>query len=376
MTAKERFEKLKPDKLTPKENYLRLAHGEDIEYIPTHTFFSMPIHDERPITPMGPCTMLYREDFKPGALTFHDDWGVEYITVRSANGGFIPTGTHTGKYLISDIYKWREQIDTPRLYDGIDWKEKAREDLSKVDRSKTAIVNGSPVMPFQQIMAMMGFNEGLMAMYDEPEIIHDIMNYMMDYLIPHMEACMDAYEPDLFYILDDTATQRAPFISMDMFEEMVLPYYIRMTRLCRERGVPVVYHNCGKCESFLPHMIKDVGVQYWDPAQPVNDLHEIQATLGKEYNFNIIGGFTWKEPDNWAEIVCSWPNLPPQKMDDLEEYVRQQMRDNIDKYAPGGHFLPCAAIIGELGDPLTAQINAWLADESYLYRREWMKKNG
>lgn len=350
-----------PDRLTPKENYLRLARGEDIEYIPTHTFFGKPVNGEVPITPMGPCTMLYRDDYYPGAEKFHDDWGVEYTAVPEANGSFMPSGTHTNDYLIKDLEHWRDYIDTPRLYDGIDWERKAQEDLSKVDRNQTAIVNGSPMMPFQQMMAMMGFMDGLAAMYEEPELFMEVLDYMLDYLQPHMEACLDAYQPDLFYILDDTATQRAPFISLEMYREIIKPYYVRLSEKAHERGIPLIFHNCGKCEMFIEDMI-DIGVRYWDPAQSVNDLHKIQATYGKNNNFNIIGGFDWEEPDTWPEVS--------------EEYVREQMRKNIDEYAPGGHFIAAAAIIGPGGDPLTAQVNDWLADESYYYRREWMRKNG
>lgn len=349
------------DKLTPKENYLRMYRGEEIEYIPTHTFFGAPVNEERPIAPFGTCTMLYRDDFKPGADKFHDDWGVEYTSVPSANGSFIPSGTHTNDYLIKDVTKWRDYIDKPILYDGINWKEKAAQDLKDFNRDETAIVCGSPMMPFQQLMAMLGFVDGLTLLYEEPEAILEIEDYMISYLEPHIRANIEAYNPDLFYILDDTATQRSPFISPKLFDEMFLPLYERIARPALERGIPLVYHNCGHCEALLPSMVK-LGVRYWDPAQPVNDIHGLQETLCKEYNFNIIGGFKWKEPEGWPEVS--------------EEYVRQQMRDNIDEYAPGGHFLPCASIIGPGGDPLTKQVNSWLADESYYYRREWMKKHG
>ena len=348
------------DKLTPKENYLRLCRGEEIEYIPAHTFFGLPINDELPITPAGLCSMdmLYCDDFKPGAETFHDDWGVEYTSVPSANGSFIPSGTHTNDYLIKDIYHWQDYINKPSLYDNVDWEIKAKKDLAKIDRDRTAVICGSPLMPFQQLMAMIGFVDGLVALYEEPEIMTEILDYMISYLEPHITATFEHYNPDLFIILDDTATQRAPFISLDMFRELLMPAYRRLCKEATDRGIPLLYHNCGKCETFLPDMI-ELGVRYWDPAQTVNDLDTIQKTLCPQYNFNFAGGFDWHEPEGKA----------------TEEYVRQQMRDYIDRWAPGGHFLVTGGVIGPGGDPYTAQINAWLADESYIYRREWVKNN-
>lgn len=349
------------DRLTPKENYLRMCRGEEIEYIPTHNMWSEPIYDEVPLKTFGCMNRLYADDMKPGAKLFHDNWGVEYTSVPSANGGFIPVGTHTGKYLIEDIYHWRDYIKEPHFYDDIDWERVAQEELSQIDRKRTAVVNGIPVSIFQSLMALMGFNEGLINLYEEPELCKEILDFEVDYVLPHIEKCFDIYKPDLFYIIDDTATQRAPFMSLEMFREMILPYYKKICKKAIDNGVPLLYHNCGLCEPYLQDMI-DLGVRYWDPAQPVNDLHRIQKTFGEKYNFSIVGAFDWKEPETWPEVS--------------EEYVREQVRQNIDEYAPYGHFLAAPGIIGMLGDPLIKQVNDWMADESYHYRRAWMKKNG
>jgi hypothetical protein len=53
---------------------------------------------------------------------------------------------------------------------------------------------------------------------------------------------------------------------MDMFKEFFVPLYDRQTRLGRDRGLPISYHNCGKCQTLLEPMV-DIGVSVWDPAQ-------------------------------------------------------------------------------------------------------------
>lgn len=138
-----------------------------------------------------------------------------------------------------------------------------------------------------------------------------------------------------------------------------MPAYRRLSKAATDRGIPLMYHNCGNCQALMPDMI-DLGVRYWEPAQTSNDLISMQKTLCPRYNFSIVGGFDWVEPD--GELT--------------EEYTRQLMRDYIDRLAPGGHFITAAGIIGPLGDKRTAQINQWLTDESYTYRREWVKKQG
>lgn len=351
------------DILTPKENFLRLSRGEEIEYIPAFNMWAPGIHDEVTLKTFGVMNRLYADDFKPGAKSFHSNWGVEYTCVPAANGGFIPVGTHTGRYLVEDLYHWRDYVPKPTFYDGVDWEKVAQEELSQVDRERTTIVCGTPVCPFQDVMAMLGFNDGLIALHEEPEIIEEMIDFMVSYVEPHLEANAEIYKPDVFYILDDTATQRAPFFSPTLFRELFMPFYRRIAKPFTDRGIPLMYHNCGLCEPFLPDMI-ELGVRYWDPAQTVNDLHGIQKTFGEKYNFSIIGGFDWQEPENWPEVD--------------EEFVREQVRRNIDEFAPGGHFVAAPGIIANLEDPKLAEaakrVNDIMADESYYYRRAWMKK--
>ncbi|MBR2696953.1 MAG: veratrol--corrinoid protein metyltransferase [Parasporobacterium sp.] len=263
--------------LTEKENFMRMFKGEIPEWIPRYT--------------LGPVRGL--EDFAPAVggvapdlLSRHrrlgggkDIWGVEYITSKEAAGGLLPK---TWDFILDDVTKWRDVIKAPSL-DDIDWEMACKKDLemSKIDRSKTALGMMAASGYFQTLMAFMGFTEGLCALFDEPEACKELFEYLSDFYCTIIENTIDYYKPDVFNIVDDTAAWGNPFVSLDMFREFFLPLYDREAKFARDRGIPICYHNCGKCEIFIDDMV-NIGVNSWNPAQLCNDLDAVQEKYGNK----------------------------------------------------------------------------------------------
>jgi hypothetical protein len=119
----------------------------------------------------------------------------------------------------------------------------------------------------------------------------------------------------------------------------------------------IVFHNCGRCEDFIPDML-DFGVRYWNPAQTSNDLLGIKEKYkGK---LTICGG---------------WDFIPPLDREITEEEVRMKVRETIDKYAPGGGYVFQGGIMGSADTPELNQTRAgWIADEVYNYGSAFYKK--
>ena len=208
-----------------------------------------------------------------------DIWGVEYITSHEAAGGLLPK---TWDFLLDDVTKWRDVIKAPSL-DDIDWEMMCKKDLemSHVDRTKTALSMNAGTGYFQQLMAFMGFTEGLCALFDEPEECMALFEYLSDFYCKVIENTIDYYKPDVFTIADDTAAWGNPFVSLDMFEEFFLPLYKKEIDYAKDRGIPVAYHNCGKCEVFIDDMV-NIGIDSWNPAQICNNLDAIQEKYGNK----------------------------------------------------------------------------------------------
>ncbi|MCQ2530544.1 MAG: veratrol--corrinoid protein metyltransferase [Lachnospiraceae bacterium] len=301
--------------LTEKENYLRCIRGEQPEWIPVIT---MDPAIKGPTGGASPSFMMRAMD--PNG-DHRDIWGVEYITSKEAAGGMIPK---TWDFILDDITKWHDVIKAPSL-EGIDWEMMAKKDMERmpVDRENQAVTYGAGGGGiFQNLMAFMGFTEGLCALSEEPEECEALFDYLTDFYCQVIEKTIDLYKPDVMSIGDDTAAWGNPFVSLNMFQKFFVPRYARLTDYAKERDLPITYHNCGKCEIFLDDMVNTVGINAWDPAQNCNDLAGIKAKFG---NRLILSGCI-----NGSSTFVA---------DDLtEEKIRDILWDVANKYAPGGGF--------------------------------------
>lgn len=339
-------------KLTPKENFLRLLKGEIPESVPLHNMGEIGYNNEATIKLIGPS--LYNEthigSMPNGTI---DIWGVRYVATESTGFGCIP---EPGKIMldIDNLNHWRDFIKVPKLPDNIDWEMMAKKDWekAKIDHTQSAAMAVIGVMPFQQLVAFMGFEGALMSFYEEPDAVKEIFECMVDIYLPICEATVRYYTADCVYLLDDTASALNPFISKSMYEEFLLPVYKTLTKPFRDEGIPIQFHNCGHCESLLDDMVS-FGVKVWDPAQTMNDLCEIKKKYGRD--LVLAGCFDWTPPAGWPDVD--------------EETIRQMVRDTVDMYAPGGAYMGRAGALGIPGDINIEKVNRWLGEEMYWYTR-------
>jgi hypothetical protein len=339
-------------RLTPKENYLRLAKGELPEYVPIYTMGFPGYNGEAVCKIIGP-SFFDETHITPAPTGRRDIWGVNYIANLETNFACIP---EPNNFILEDITRWREVIKKPVLPEHIDWEKLAKADCEKagLDRTQSAAMGVFGLMPFQQLVAFMGFTNCLMALFEEPEAVKELLDFMVDLYMPIIQATVDYYKPDIMYLLDDTATNNNPFMSPQMFREFLKPIYKRMTQPAVDRGIPIQFHNCGRCEDFLDDLT-EIGTKIWDPAQVSNDLLGMKKKYGRR--LAIAGGFNWVPPAAWPDVT--------------EDQIKQMVRDCIDQYAPGGGFAFFGAALGRHGDKTIEQVNKWINEEAFVYGSDY-----
>lgn len=330
--------------ISAKENYLRCFRGEEPQWIPTHgmscgeqyDYFCQPVnfrYEPRLTTP---------HRYNNGGL---DMWGVEQITTPESMGGLQPK---PGLHILDDITKWRDVIKAPDI-SGIDWEKACKADFAHLgisfDHKDTALSFSTDMGIFTMLVEFMGYVDALIAMYEEPEECKALFEYMTDFYCKVCECCVDIVKPDIWHIADDICAQDRPFVTNEMFKEMLLPNYDKQIKIGRDRGLPICLHMCGKCDSFLPDLV-DIGVSAWEPAQTENDLAGLKARYGNK--LVIIGGWDGRK-QLWGEDVT---------YDQLYEYTKQQ----FDILAPGGGYCFMGGFMGMPGDKLSEKKNKWMGE--------------
>ena len=338
--------------LTEKQNYMMLIAGEQPERVPHYTFGPNLTGRPQAVGGTGP-SFLKVHLSTPGVVK--DIWGVTNVPVPEAGNAKIP---EPNNFILKDITKWRDVIKAPDI-SGFDWEAMAKKDIEKmtVNREETALNFGLHVGFFQQLAAFMGFSEALCAMYEEPDEVRALTEYLCDFYVEVGEKTIDLYKPDIYTITDDTAAWKNSFFSLEMYRDLFKPSTARQAEVGTRRGLPVEMHNCGRCEEFIDDWI-DFGVCSWNPAQTSNDLVAIKKKYG---NKMIING-AWD-----AKNTLNGPDV-------TEEAVKQSVYDAIDTYAPGGGYAFCGSFLGPVDDPIINQKNLWIHEAVAEYGDKFYTK--
>ena len=313
--------------LTVKENYMRVMRGEVPEYVPRFNF----------AWGMRPSALSGNRN-PDGSGT--DMFGVEWTTEGSGIAGAIPK---PGAFLLDDIRRWRDVIKAPDLSD-VDWALMAQRDIANRDPDQPRSGGTVSLGFFQSLMSFMGFNEGLVACYEEPEEVKAMMQFLLDIFLDTGKLMLEHYKPDYGNMGDDIAHENNPFVSLAMFRDLFAPYWRAYAKIFVDADIPVQHHNCGHFEDFLDDVV-DMGFSSWDPAQVSNDLVAIKAKYGNR--LAIIGGFDSAQFGAWRPAT--------------EEAIRTEVKRVMDTYAPGGGYCYLGSVMGT--DPVSVERSAWIADE-------------
>lgn len=326
--------------LGQKENFLRMLDGQMPEYVPVVRFGG----PNPPLTAFVEPSIL--GDFR-GPKGGYDPWGVHFVSNKETNYAPLP---EPGNFILEDITRWDEVIKAPAGWKDWDWEKAAAADKArtKYDPSTTLFMSKGFDDFFQQFIGMMGFTNGLCALFEEPEAVGALLDFMCDTVIDVTKNVLYYYKPEAYYILDDSASKYTPFIGREMFDEIFVPRYKRTLDLVHEAGIPIFYHNCGRCEDLLPSMVR-LGVRVWDPAQVQNDLVEVKRRYGRQ--LIIQGGYEYPQPVEWPDVK--------------EEDVRDTVRATFEKLAPNGGWIFTGGVQSlDREDPKVQEVNDWITDEA------------
>jgi len=325
-----------------REEFFRMLDGKtpssDIPYYGMAIMPGQKVYGEGPVMVM-PSTVRFMALDDSGK----NAWGVPY-KIDAYGTGFMPA---PGEFMLTDITKWKDIVKAPYNYD-LDWAAAAEKDWANLKWDKETQVTsifGAGGGYFLSMSGFMGFEGTMLAMYDEPDAFHELLDYLCDYDIYMLEHLLKYYpDVDVWGMGDDNATEINPFFSYEMFKEFYYPRYKRVADLLMENGKIISYHNCGRCEDFMDDFV-DMGVRVWNCATEMNDLMAFKART----NNSVILEFA-----------------PRLAVGDPEEKVRAKVRAWIDEYAPGGAFV---WLVNSLTSNVEAGANLmdWISDEVATY---------
>jgi uroporphyrinogen decarboxylase len=97
---------------------------------------------------------------------------------------------------------------------------------------------------FGRLRDWMGFERIAMMVYDDPDLIDEMVETMCNLVITTIKPLLNLFEFDYAGGWEDMAFNNGPLISPKMFEQFLVPRYKRIADLLHEHGVDVIWTDC------------------------------------------------------------------------------------------------------------------------------------
>lgn len=200
-----------------------------------------------------------------------DEWGCTWSRSDVSNMGLV-NGHPLADWDALESYTFPDP-DNPKLYEGMERRFAGKEGKY--------ITTDIFALLFERMHHLHGFENTLADLYLEPERMAFLADKIVDFDIRVIQNISSRFPGKIhgFTFTDDWGTERAAFISTELFDQFFKPRYKKIFDACREAGWDVWMHSCGKINELMPSLI-ECGVTAFNLLQPnTNGIEE----LGKRF---------------------------------------------------------------------------------------------
>lgn len=201
-------------------------------------------------------------DFKPQVVAETEDT----ITYLDGNGAvlkrhkFHDTTPEHIDFNVKEREQWEEKIKpllTPdRKRINFEGYRKAKKHAAEHNR----FFVWSGVNVFECIHPVCGHENMLVGMALDPEWVEDMAQTYANLTIELQKILFEEEGlPDGIWYYEDMGYKGSPFMSPDMYRELIKPAHKRTIDYAKSLGLPVIMHSCGFVEPLLPDMV-DAGI--------------------------------------------------------------------------------------------------------------------
>jgi len=167
----------------------------------------------------------------------------------------------------------------------------------------------------------------MITLATEPDYVKALYERLVEAWLENLRRFTDAVgdRVDILQFNDDLGTQDAPFLSVPMFRELVMPYYKRgLDWVHQNTGMKVFMHNDGAIADLIPSLI-EMGVDILNPVQTTAKGMD-PARLKQEFGDRLV--FWGAACDCQGTLAFGTP-----------EEVSREVKESVRVLAPGGGYV-------------------------------------
>lgn len=161
-------------------------------------------------------------------------------------------------FSVKDKQDWEEKIKPYLL--SLDRRripsKEYRNDRKKANEQQLFFLIGG-LGPFEQMHPICGHENMLIGMALDPDWITDMVDTYVNLTISHLEELFaEEGLPDAAWIAEDLGFKNKPFISPQMYKELLMPGHKKLFGYLHGKGLKVIVHSCGFVEPLVPGLIE------------------------------------------------------------------------------------------------------------------------
>lgn len=190
--------------------------------------------------------------------TYYDAWGVgQKVTGRGWDHAFGHPLSDLAKL---DNYQFPDLADPERF-------TAYKPYLDLANGKGKYVIAPDPVMMFERMRALLGFEELMMAPYTQPDGLEALLDRLADLIIAIINEWGKVGGVHGFMTWDDWGLQTSLQMKAETFREFHKPRYKRIVDAAHHNGMHYIWHNCGQILEMIPDMI-EIGVDVVQLDQP------------------------------------------------------------------------------------------------------------
>ena len=192
------------------------------------------------------------------------------------------------EYPVKDMDDWRRlkphyEFSEERF--GRDWERRAHEHR-EAGRVVTVAIPGAYAEPRR----LMGDAAVCVAYYEQPELIHDILQTIGGMACQVLDRVSAAVQVDQLAVMEDMAGKSGPLAGPKQVVEFIAPYYRRVWDMLRDRGARLFDQDSdGNMNAVIPAFL-EAGLNMTHPLEPAAgmDIVQIRSRFGPK--LALMGG--------------------------------------------------------------------------------------
>ena len=222
-------------------------------------------------------------------VIFRDEWGrVRRALKQGTVRGTRPSMDTYLDFFVKDrrdFLEMKSRLDPyePRRYPS-NWEELKKEWRGR-DYPLYLTENCGFGGLYWNLREMMGTVRLSISFFRRPNLIHEMLDFLVDFFIKTTEKALSEVEVDAFIFNEDFAHKGGPHISPRIFKEFFFPRYEEIIKFLRKHNVKVIeLDSDGNTEPLIPFFI-ELGIDAHWPLEAAADMNPLK--IRREYGEEI-----------------------------------------------------------------------------------------